>query len=127
MLKVRRPYYMNLLEPIREARKKKERAKKIKSAKQFAAAATIGSAAGAIAGLLLAPKSGKETRQVISKNVKSASENVRNSAANVKEKAVEVQKNIKTALEKTDKLIKDLKQKKAKKEVGTEEQKTDEE
>lgn len=113
---------MNLLDSIKEARKKKERAKKIKSAKKLATAATVGSAAGAIAGLLLAPKSGKETRQDIAKNVKIASENVRSSAVNVKEKAVEVQDNIKTALKKTGKLIKDIKEKKAQKEVGVEQE-----
>lgn len=113
---------MNLFDPIREAKRKKERAKKIKSAKKLATAATVGSAAGAIAGLLLAPKSGKETRQIIANNVKSASENVRSSAVNVKEKAAEVQKTVKTTLKKTGKLIKDIKEKRLQKEESVEQE-----
>jgi gas vesicle protein len=121
---------MKLLKIIDDSRKKKEKAKKVKAAKKMATAATVGSAVGAIAGVLLAPKSGKETRQDIVNNVKSTSENVRNSARDIKEKAVGVQNKLKSVcvLGKANKLVADIKEKKLQTvEVPTQERDSDEE
>ncbi len=106
---------MNLIKSIKDAKKKKEIAKKVKVAKKLATVATVGSAVGAVAGVLLAPKSGKETRQDIVNSAKSASQSVRNSAGNMKEKAVGIQNKVKTALGKANRLIADNKEKKSQK------------
>lgn len=104
-------FYM-LLKAIKNAKKKKEKAKKVKTVKKMAAVATVGSAVGAIAGVLLAPKSGKETRQDISDNINSASESVKISAGNMKEKAVGILNKVKTYLAKANKFVADLREKK---------------
>ena len=55
---------MEIIEKGKKARAKKERTKALKSA---AIGATIGVTVGAAAGVLLAPKAGKETRDDIAK------------------------------------------------------------
>lgn len=55
---------------IEEKRKRIEKEKKKEVAKNVAVGTAIGTAIGAAAGILLAPKSGKETREDISKNQK---------------------------------------------------------
>ncbi|WP_010248785.1 YtxH domain-containing protein [Acetivibrio cellulolyticus] len=86
---------MKFLKSLKDAKNKKEKEKKAKAVKKFAAAATLGSAVGAVTGLLFAPKAGKETRQDIANNVKEASESVKDSANNVKEKAAGIQNGLK--------------------------------
>ena len=56
---------MSLLKIIEQKKKEKELAQKKKNAKNLAISAAIGVATGAVSGILLAPKSGKETRDDI--------------------------------------------------------------
>ena len=67
---------MKLVKLIKDTKKKKEIEKKVKAAKKIAVAAFAGSAAGAVTGLLFAPKAGKEIRKDIADNVKAVSESV---------------------------------------------------
>jgi gas vesicle protein len=82
---------------------KQERGKKQKkeSARKVLSGVVIGSAIGATAGILFAPKAGKETRQDISKKVKetaaTAKEKVQETVGEVKEK-MEGLKEKKTAI-----------------------------
>jgi gas vesicle protein len=121
MLEFRRIIEMNLLKPFIEAKRKREKEKKIKAAQKLAVAATVGSAAGAVAGLLFAPKAGKETREDIAKNVGYASRSVKNSADNVKEKAVEIHKSLKGTWSNASKFFSELKEKRKGKKVVVQE------
>lgn len=56
---------MSLSRKIEEKRKLKERAKKIETVKNVGIGVATGVVAGAVGGMLLAPKSGKETREDI--------------------------------------------------------------
>lgn len=66
---------MRLLELLNEKKERERRQKKIDAAKKFA----FGSIIGAITGIMLAPKSGKETRQDIANKTKEVTENAKNS------------------------------------------------
>ena len=54
---------MNLSKKIEDKRKAKQRAEKVKKAKIATAGVVLGAVTGAVSGVLLAPKSGKETRE----------------------------------------------------------------
>lgn len=56
---------MSLAKKIEEKRKAKERARKIETVKNVGIGVATGVVAGAVGGVLLAPKSGKETREDI--------------------------------------------------------------
>lgn len=62
---------------IEERRKRAERDKKIKTAKNIAAGTIIGTAIGTVAGVLFAPKSGEETREDIANRSKEVAENIK--------------------------------------------------
>ena len=77
---------MSLSKKIQAKRQAKIKAEKIKKAKTAAA----GVAAGAVGGTLLAPKSGKETREDIKNASKQAVDAVSDKAAGAKAKAGDV-------------------------------------
>ncbi|GFN36225.1 YtxH domain-containing protein [Tepidimicrobium xylanilyticum] len=66
---------MRLMDLLNERKREAERRKKVDTAKKFA----LGTAIGAIAGLLFAPKSGKETRKDIADKTKEKTENIKTS------------------------------------------------
>ncbi len=82
---------MELIESGKKARRQKER-------KQFlqnvALGAAVGVTVGAVAGVLLAPKSGKETREDVVKAVKELPDKAKEGIETVKEKIEEVKKNV---------------------------------
>ncbi|PYG88833.1 gas vesicle protein [Ruminiclostridium sufflavum DSM 19573] len=76
---------------LRDLFQKKKPSKK-QTAKNVAIGAGIGTAVGVTAGVLLAPKSGKETREDISKTTKQTLENVKDGLNVAKEKIEEMVK-----------------------------------
>ncbi|HEY5585362.1 MAG TPA: YtxH domain-containing protein [Ruminiclostridium sp.] len=80
---------MNLLDLFNQNKKK---ASKKQTAKIAAIGAGIGTAVGVAAGVLLAPKSGKETRENITKTTKETLENVKEGLIVAKEKIEEMVK-----------------------------------
>jgi gas vesicle protein len=70
---------------------KQEKARKVKrqKAKNVAIGAGIGAAVGVAAGILLAPDSGKDTREKLAKNAKTAAESAKDSMIEIKGKIVE--------------------------------------
>lgn len=70
---------------INDYLKKKKRKEREETAKTIAIAAGVGIAAGLAAGVLLAPKSGKETRADIAQKAEKAAEMAKNAAIAVKE------------------------------------------
>ena len=84
-----------------ENKKRKERNETVKT---VVLAAGVGIAAGLTAGVLLAPKSGKETRADIAKKAEKAAEMAKNAAIAVKEdllhKEEQLENNIKELTEK---------------------------
>jgi len=84
-----------------EKKKRKEREETVKTA---VIAAGVGIAAGLTAGVLLAPKSGKETRADIAQKAEKAAEKAKNAAIAVKEdllnKETQLKNNIKELKEK---------------------------
>lgn len=84
---------------IDEKRRDAARKRKMKTAKDVATGAAIGTALGAVTGLLFAPKSGKETRKDIADKSKEVADNVKHTI----EDSVEVTK------EWTDKIMQDVK------------------
>lgn len=70
----------------------KKKVSKKQTAKNVAIGAGIGTAVGVAAGVLLAPKSGKETREDITKTTKQALENVKEGLNVAKEKIEEIAK-----------------------------------
>ena len=85
---------------IDEKRRAVERKKKMKAAKDVATGAALGTAIGAVTGLLLAPKSGKETRKDIADKSKEVADTVKYTI----EDSVEVTR------EWTDKIMQDVKE-----------------
>lgn len=73
---------MKLADIIKERKRAERRRQKVDTAKKIA----IGSAIGALAGLLFAPKSGKETRQDIVDKTKKAAESTTKTLKNLEEK-----------------------------------------
>lgn len=65
---------MKLLELINEKRERDRRQKRLDTVRNIA----LGSVVGMIAGIMLAPKSGKETRQDIVQKTKEIKENTKN-------------------------------------------------
>ncbi|MCC0634106.1 YtxH domain-containing protein [Clostridioides sp. ZZV15-6388] len=63
---------MSLSKKIEDKRKAKQRAEKAKQAKIATAGVVLGAVTGAVGGVLLAPKSGKETRE----DIKGASQQI---------------------------------------------------
>jgi len=80
---------MNLMDLFNQNKKK---ASKKQAAKIAAIGAGIGTAVGVAAGVLLAPKSGKETREDITKATKETLENVKEGLNVAKEKIEEIVK-----------------------------------
>lgn len=72
-----------------KSNRKFKRNKKGKTARNLAIGAGVGTAVGLAAGMLLAPKSGKETREDIVKNAKSAVDNVKVTITDAKDKIAE--------------------------------------
>ena len=68
---------MKLNRIIEEKRKQMEKAKKMETAKNVAVGTAIGTAIGAAAGLLFAPKAGRETREEITNKSKEVAENIK--------------------------------------------------
>lgn len=66
---------MKLLDLLNEKKERERRQKKVDTAKKIA----LGFVIGAITGIMLAPKSGKETRQDIVEKTKEVAENTKNS------------------------------------------------
>ena len=81
---------MNLKDLLNQFTNKKPSKKQ--TAKNVAIGASIGTAVGVAAGILLAPKSGKETREDITKTSKEALENVKDGLNVAKEKIEEIVK-----------------------------------
>lgn len=81
---------------IRLGKKKKDDKKNLK--KGLAIGAAVGTAVGAVSGILLAPKSGKETRQLIkdetTKAIKKASDGIKDAVEVTAEKAKELIKKV---------------------------------
>ncbi|WFA09435.1 YtxH domain-containing protein [Tissierella sp. Yu-01] len=71
---------MKLNKIIEEKRRQMEKAKKRETAKHVAVGTAIGTALGAAAGILFAPKSGKETREDIATKSKDVAETVKQTA-----------------------------------------------
>lgn len=65
---------MKILKNIKDKKERKRNKEKIKSLKQVATGVVAGSAIGVTAGVLFAPKSGKETRADIANEAKELSE-----------------------------------------------------
>lgn len=101
---------MSLKAKLEQKKKERIRKEKINTAKKLA----VGTVAGVVGGLMLAPKSGKETRENIKAKAKETNENIKVKAKevneNLKVKTVEVKEN---ALEAKDKISKYISEKKA--------------
>lgn len=95
---------MSLAKLIDEKRKAKARAERNKKAKVAITGAAIGTLAGVLGGLLLAPKSGKETRNDIKEGSKKA-------AQKLNDKSVELKENLNTQVAKGKENISDAKSK----------------
>lgn len=95
---------------VEEKRKKMERERKIKTAKNVATGTIIGTTLGAIAGLLFAPKSGKEMREDITIKSKEVADNLKDTMGEKIEEAKDFK----------NKVTLDLKEKKEKIENKTE-------
>lgn len=81
---------MSLSKKIQAKRQEKIKAEKIKKAKTAVAGVAAGAAVGAVGGILLAPKSGKETRENIKNASKQAVNTVSDKALDAKSKAGDV-------------------------------------
>lgn len=94
---------MKLNKVIEEKRKQREKAKKMEQTKNFALGTAIGTALGAAAGLLFAPKSGKETRGDITTKSKEVADTVKTSATDqyesTKQWSVKVKDDIKKGID----------------------------
>lgn len=78
---------MKLMDLLNERKRKAERKEKVDAAKKIA----LGTAIGAITGILFAPKSGKETRKDIAKKTKDTAETVKKSVQDSVESIKEVE------------------------------------
>lgn len=75
---------------IEKKQREREMAVRKDRAKKFAVGTIIGTAIGAAAGILFAPKAGKETRDDIAKGAKDAAETIKETVLETKEKIVQV-------------------------------------
>ena len=86
---------MKLIDLLNERKRKAERQEKVDTAKKIA----LGTAIGAITGILFAPKSGKETREDIVKKTKDTTEtvtkSVKDSVESIKDTKDKIQEEIK--------------------------------
>lgn len=80
---------MAIRDYFENVRKERERAEKRDSAVKIAYGLTIGAALGAIGGLLLAPKSGKETREELATKAKETADSTKETLAEKKEALAE--------------------------------------
>ena len=103
---------MSLLKIIEQKKKEKELAQKKKNAKNLAISAAIGVATGAVSGILLAPKSGKETRDDIKRTSldinHTVKEKVSTAKSNLKEKSTEAHSKIKDYLKGLNSIDEDI-------------------
>jgi gas vesicle protein len=90
---------------INDYLEKKKRKERDEAVKKVVIATGVGIAAGLTAGVLLAPKSGKETRAAIAQKAEKAAEMAKDAAISVKEdllnKEQQLKNNIKELTEKT--------------------------
>lgn len=100
---------MKLNKIIEAKRKQMERAKKMETAKNVAVGTAIGTAIGAAAGLLFAPKSGKETREDIALKSKEVAGNLKTTVNEQLENTKEWTEKIKTEAKHTFEDFKDKK------------------
>ncbi len=95
---------MGIYKIIEKKRKEEQRRKTIKVAKTITAATTAGAVLGATAGIFLAPKSGKESREDLKNKTCDVSEKVKIKGVELKEnfnnKVVGGKDNVKEAKEK---------------------------
>lgn len=77
---------MSLSKKIEDKRKAKQRAEKVKQAKVATAGVVLGAVTGAVSGVLLAPKSGKETREDIKDASQQIVEKINMKTVDVKDK-----------------------------------------
>ncbi|MCC0714412.1 YtxH domain-containing protein [Clostridioides sp. ES-S-0077-01] len=80
---------MSLSKKIEDKRKAKQRAEKVKKAKIATAGVVLGAVTGAVSGILLAPKSGKETREDIKDASQQIAEKINMKTVDVKDKVSE--------------------------------------
>jgi len=104
---------MNLKEILEKKINEKQKKQRVKIVKKVTVGAVAGIAAGVVGGVLLAPKSGKETRDEIAKTAKDLGESAITKTAEMKEildnKVVETKNNANTAKEKISKYLSDKK------------------
>lgn len=95
---------MSIKDYINKAKRDKQRAQNMDTAKKVGLGLGIGAALGGIFGVLFAPKAGKDTREDIAKAAKEAAEKIKENAEQVGEK---IQKVVEEGKEKIEKLKKD--------------------
>jgi gas vesicle protein len=77
-------FLKEVLERVVTTRRAHERQMRINTAKNLALGATIGSAIGATAGLLFAPRSGRETREEIARRTNESMDAIRDNVSDTK-------------------------------------------
>lgn len=95
---------MSIKDYINKAKRDKQRAQNIDTAKKVGFGLGIGAALGGIFGVLFAPKAGKETREDISKAAKETAKKIKENADQVGEK---IQKVVEEGKERIEKLKND--------------------
>ncbi len=106
---------MAIRDYLEKVRKEREKAEKRESAVKVAYGLTIGAALGAIGGLLLAPKPGKETREDIAAKAKETAESTKETLAEKKEALAEKREELK---EKKEELKEKYEEEKEKRQAG---------
>ncbi len=81
---------MSLKAKLEQKKKERIRKERLNTAKKLA----VGTVAGVVGGLMLAPKSGKETRENIKVKAKEVNENLKVKTVEVKENALEAKDKI---------------------------------
>ncbi|GAA0121744.1 MAG: YtxH domain-containing protein [Clostridium argentinense] len=81
---------MSLKAKLEQKKRERIRKERLNTAKKFA----VGTVAGVVGGLMLAPKSGKETREDIKVKAKEVNENLKVKTSEVKENALEAKEKI---------------------------------
>jgi gas vesicle protein len=104
---------MNIREMIERKMKEKQKKQRVKLVRSITAGAMVGIASGVVAGALLTPKSGKETRDDIAKTAKDIGGNAITKTVEMKEmldsKVAETKNNATIAKEKIGKYLSDKK------------------